>query len=148
MAAAEREAMLSEGRMRMKRELLKKREELIESAFTAARRRLSEHVRSEGYEGDLLRIVKGAIAGIGAKEVVVKANRRDLGVIERRKKSIERETGASVSIGDSIKVTGGVRVLVPELRVEVDETFEGRLEREMESVRVKVAEILFKGLDD
>ncbi|MEM2874991.1 MAG: V-type ATP synthase subunit E family protein [Candidatus Hadarchaeales archaeon] len=144
MGAAEMERILSEGRLRIKKEILRRREELIESVFARARKELEEHVRSRKYEEDLVRIVKKAVKGIGARKVVVRTNRRDLGIIEREKRTIERETGASLALGDPIIVTGGVRVVAPDLRVELDETFEGRLAREMESLRVKVAETLFK----
>jgi vacuolar-type H+-ATPase subunit E/Vma4 len=144
---AEMDSMISEGRMRIRRKLLERREELIGSVFDRARKELAEHARSRRYESDLLRITKNAIKGIGAKEVVIRANRRDLAVLERERRAIERETDASISLGEPIDVTGGVRITVPGMNVEVDETFEGRLEREMESLRVKVAELLFKDLN-
>lgn len=145
---AELEAMISEGRLRARRNLLRRKEELIEAAFSRARGKLIEHVKTRKYEDGLIRNLKRAISNLGAKEVVVRANRRDLEIIERERKNVERETGASISVGEQMNVTGGFRVIAPALRVEVDETFEGKLEREIGNLRIKVAETLFKDLDD
>jgi V/A-type H+-transporting ATPase subunit E len=142
--------VLAEGRMRAKRELLQKREELVNEVFREAEKKLQAHTLSKKYEKDLIRIAVSACKKLGSKEVVVRANRRDLKFLEKSKDTIARELGGGektvdISFGEPIQAIGGVRVGTPDGKIEIDETFEGKMRREFETLRVKVAKILFEG---
>jgi len=144
------EEILAEGRTRARRELLQKREELIDEVLNDARKKLIDYAGSEKYEKDLARIVVSACKKLGSNRVVIQANSRDLKLIEKIKGQISRElgeseSGASISFGEPIQTFGGVRVTTQDGKVEIDETFDGKLRRETELLRVKVARVLFEG---
>ena len=145
------EEVLAEGRMKAKREILLKREELINEVWKEAENELRAHVSSKKYEKDLINIAVGACKKLGSDSVVIRANRRDLKLLVGSKDEIERELGknkkgVTISFGEPIQVIGGVRAGTPDGKVEIDETFEGRMRREFEVLRVKIAKVLFEGL--
>ncbi len=140
------EQLIAEGRMKAKRTMLQKREGLINEAFKAAEEKLRTYAASEEYEKDLASITAGACKGLGQDNVVIRANRRDLKTLEKVKDQIIRKLGnSSVSFGEPIQTIGGVRVATPDGKIEIDETFEGRMRRAFEALRVKVAKVLFEG---
>jgi V/A-type H+-transporting ATPase subunit E len=144
------EEITAEGRTRARRELLKKREELIDGIIRDAQKKLENYAASEKYEKELVKTVVSACKKLGSNQVIVQANRRDLKILEKSKGQIVKELGgsekdANVSFGETIQTTGGARVAAQDGRVEIDETFEGKLRREMESLRVKIAKVLFEG---
>lgn len=144
------EEILAEGRMKARREMLQKREELIDEVLKDAEKELQDYASSDEYEKDLVRIVTSACKKLGSNQVVIQASRRDLKLIEKSKGQILKELGgtekgASVLIGEPIQTIGGVRVVARDGKVEIDETFDGKLRREAGSLRVKVAKVLFEG---
>lgn len=140
------EQLVAEGRMKAKRAALQRREELINEVFKAAEDKLRAYASSKEYQRNLVKIAAGACKRLGQDNVVIMANRRDLKILERDKDQILRELGnSSVSFGEPIQAIGGVRVSAPDGKVEIDETFEGRMRREFEALRVKVAKALFEG---
>ena len=144
------EELLSEGRMKARRMLLQKREEFIDEVLKEAEKELEDYTSTEKYEKDLIRITMNACKKLGSAQVVIRTNRRDLKLIEKFRGQILKELGgnekaASVSIGEPIQAIGGVRVLASDGKVEIDETLDGKLQREIESLRVKVAKVLFEG---
>lgn len=144
------DGVLAEGRMRAKREVLQKREELINEVFRGVEEKLQAHASSKIYEEDIIRIATMACKKLGQDDVVIRANRRDLKLLEGSKDQIARELGegektASVSLGEPIQTIGGVKVGTADGRVEIDETFEGRMRREFKGIRVNVAKVLFEG---
>ncbi len=145
------EGALAEGRMKAKREALQKREELINEAFQEAEKKLQAHTSSKKYEKDLIHITVGACKKLGSEKVIIRANRRDLKLLEKSKNTITRELSGGekavdISFGEPIQAIGGVRVGTSDGKIEIDETFEGRTRREFETLRVKVAKVLFEGL--
>ena len=143
------EEILAKGRMKAKREILQKREELINEVFKKAEEGLRKYVSSEKYEGDLLRIAISTCRKLGSTKVMIQANRRDLKLLEKNRDQIAREVGgdkpASISFGEPLQVIGGVKVSAPDEKIEIDETFDGRMLRAFETLRVKVAKVLFEG---
>lgn len=140
------EQLVAEGRMKAKRAMLQKREGLISEVFKAAEEKLRTYASSEEYEKDLVSITAGACERLGQDNVVIRANRRDLKTLEKVKDQIMRELGnSSVSFGEPIQTIGGVRIATSDGKVEIDETLEGRMRREFEALRVKVAKVLFEG---
>jgi V/A-type H+-transporting ATPase subunit E len=144
------EAMLAEGRMRTRRELLQKREELINEVLKEVEKELRAYTSSEKYEKDLTRMAVSACKKLGSNQVVIRANRRDLKLLEKSNEQILRglggtENGASISFGEPLQTIGGVRVGALDGNVEIDETFDGKIRREFEVLRVKVAKVLFEG---
>ena len=143
------EEVMAEGRMKAKKETLQRKEGLIGDIFKEAEERLRAHVTSKEYERDLVRIAVGACRKLGSNDVVIRANRRDLKLLQRSEEQMTRELSGgektlNISFGEPIQTIGGVRVGTSDGKVEIDETFEGRMRREFEVLRVKVAKILFE----
>jgi len=143
------EAMLAEGRMRAKKEALRRREELVNEVFRSAREGLVEYTSSEKYERDLIRIAIGTCKKLGSDNLVIYANKRDLKLLKKNEGELARGVAAggpiNISFGEPIQTIGGVRVGTPDRKMEVDDTLEARMEREFEALRVRVAKILFEG---
>lgn len=145
------EEVLAEGRMRAKRDILQRREELITEVLKEAEDKLRAYALSKKYEANLIRIAVGACKKLGLDKVVIRANPRDMKLLTESKNKIEQELGGdkksvAVSFGEPIQAIGGVRVGTPDGKVEIDETLEGMMRREFENLRVKIAKILFEGL--
>ena len=142
--------ILAGGRMSAKREMLKRREEFINEVFKEAEKKLHLHASSKKYEDDIVRIAIDACKKLGSESPVIYANRRDLKLLEKYKDEIARGLKGqgkfvNISFGEPIQTVGGVRARTPDHKVEIDETFEGRMRREFEALRVKVAKVLFEG---
>lgn len=142
--------ILAGGRMRARREMLKRREELINEVFKEAEKKLHVYASSKKYEDDIVRIAIDACKKLDSESPVIYANRRDLKLLEKYKDEIARGLkgqgkSVNISFGEPIQTVGGVRVRTPEHKVEINKTFEGRMRREFEALRVKVAKILFEG---
>ena len=144
------EELMAKGRVEAKKEVLQKKEELIAGVFKSAEEKLRAHVRSKQYEKDLLRIAVDACGKLGSGGAIIRANQRDLELLKRFAGEMERELSGGgktvrISFGEPIQTIGGVVVSSPDGKVEIDETFEGRIRREFEVLRVKVAKVLFEG---
>jgi V/A-type H+-transporting ATPase subunit E len=140
------EERMARGRVEARKELLAKKEELIEEVFRRAEERLRKHVSSREYEKDLLRMTVEACRRLGSEEVVVEASARDLKRLKEMEGELKKRLeGIRVSLGEPVETLGGVRVRSADGKVELDETLESRMRREREALRVEVARILFEG---
>ena len=142
--------ILAQVKVEAKKEILKKKELLIKEAFKEAEERLRKHSLAAEYKEDLIRITVNACKKLDATDVVITANQRDLKTLKSSKETIERELERGnrkikISFGEPIQTAGGVRVKTADGRIEVDETFEGIIQKQFELLRVKVAKILFEG---
>lgn len=142
--------ILAQGRLRAKKELLQRREEIINKVFKEADRKLREYTSSKKYEVDLLGITIETSKKLGSETIIIYANQRDLRLLEKSRNQIARELGGqgkpiNISFGDPIQTSGGIKVGAPNRRIEIDETFDGRMKRHFETLRVKVAKVLFEG---
>ncbi len=144
------EELLAEGRLRARREILRKREMLIDAVIKEAGKKLADYASSAKYKKDLVRMVGSACKKLGSNKIVIRANPRDLKNLEKSKDQILRELGedekaASITFGESIQTVGGIRLGTHDGKVEIDETFEGKMRMEIEALRVKVARVLSEG---
>ena len=139
------EEMLARDRMKAKREILERREEIIDEVFKEAEKELQAYAESEKYKRDLVRIAIGACKGLGSEEVVIYANKRDLEFFKKSWEELTRKAGVKISLGEPIRTIGGIRVGTPDKKMEVDATFEGKMRREFGALRTKMAKVLFEG---
>jgi vacuolar-type H+-ATPase subunit E/Vma4 len=145
-----RDEILAEGRLRAKKELLQRREEIINEVFKEADRKIREYTSSKKYEADLLMIAIETSKELGSENIIIYANQLDLRLLEKSRDQIAHELGESkklinISFGEPIQTSGGIKVGAPDRRIEIDETFDGRIKRHFEALRVKVAKVLFEG---
>ena len=144
------EEVLAAGRLRARKELLQRKENLINEVFKEAEKKLKAYASTKKYESDLVRIAVEACKKLGSASVIIRANKKDLQLLKKHRAKIEK---ASKNHGQPVKLTfgkpiqsmGGVKVSTPDGKMEIDDTFEGKLKREFDALRVKIAKILFEG---
>jgi V/A-type H+-transporting ATPase subunit E len=144
------EEVLMDGKTKARKEALQKREETINEVFKEVEKKLRKYTSSKKYQGDLIRLAIDSCRKLGSNRVVIYVNERDLRVLKRAQKKITRAlatkgAAARVSFGKPIQAIGGVRVATADGKVEIDDTFEGRMHRDFDTLRVKVARLLFEG---
>ncbi len=140
------EEVMAKGRIEVKKVALQRREEVMNEVFREAEEKLRKYAASNKYRGDLVRLAIGSCKKLGTGQVLISANERDLRVLRRARARIARALlveVAGVSFGEPIQAIGGVRVTSADGRIEIDDTFDCRLRRELDVMRVKVARLLF-----
>ena len=140
-----RDQILAEGRMRARREFLQKREQLIEQGLQEIRRALQKYVSSAEYSKYLLKLAERTCKELGSDKVVLRANKRDTKILEKKLDEISKKTGKEVSLGKPISAIGGIRAETPDGLIVADETLDSLLRREQERLRVEIAKALFEG---
>jgi len=137
--------VLAEGRMKAKRETIQRKEEILNEVLKKAEQRLRAYASSKKY--DVVNLAIDACKKLDSEDVVIHANKRDSQKLQKSKgkiaQSIARGGTAKISFGKPINAVGGVRVSTRDGKVEIDDTFEGRLKRRFDPLRVKVARTLF-----
>lgn len=144
------EEVLMDGKTKSRKEALQKREETINEIFKEVEKKLQKHASSKKYQGDLIRLAIDSCKKLGSNKIVICANERDSRVLKRAQKKITRALSTkgattNVSFGKPIQAIGGVKVATADRKVEIDDTFEGRMRRDFDILRVKVARLLFEG---
>jgi len=148
-AEAQARRILSEARLEARLKLLNAKEDIISDVFNEALERLKEFAQSPNYKQTLENLIKDAalIIGGGNLEVLLPENTNIKPDLSKIAKEIEKQTGTTTSLvisKDKVKSIGGVMVRSKDLSFTVDNTFEARLERMREQLRVSIANILFK----
>jgi len=144
------EEVLVEGKIKAKKEALQKREETINEVFKEVEKKLRKYSTSKTYQGDLISLAIDSCRKFGSNHVVIYANERDSRVLKRAQKKIVKALSvkgdvASASFGKPIQTMGGVRIATTDGKIEFDNTFEGKMRRDFDTLRVKVARLLFEG---
>jgi V/A-type H+-transporting ATPase subunit E len=153
LADRERQRVLADAKIRVKREIFEVKEDLIKKAFADADGRLKKLADTPEYSDILNKLIveSGAVAGGGSLEVLVREKDRSLlsdetlaSLSEEISKMVDKATTLSLS-KDTIATMGGTVVRSESGAIEVDNTFESRISRLKSELRFKVAEILFGG---
>lgn len=150
-AEAESQArrILSEAKLEARLKILNAKEQLISEVFEEAIKRLKEFSQSTQYKTALENLIKDAamIIGGGELEILFPENTNVDLDLTRISSEVEKQTRKSTSFTiskDRIKSIGGVIVRSKDQLLTVDNTFEARLERLREQLRVNIANLLFK----
>jgi len=137
--------MISLFDLESKNRMLRAKEEIINEVFNEALKRLQRYTLTDDYVNCLFRLILEASGQIRSDTLIIRLNERDSKILTEKKlnefsKRIGIKVIKSKETADSI---GGVIVMTPDRRIVVDNTFENRLRLLRDSLRVKVAEILF-----
>jgi len=148
-AEARARRIMSEARLEARLKLLNAKEEVISNAFDTALERLKELCQTPEYKEVLENLIKDAAITIGGGnlEVLLSENTNIEPDLSKIAKEVEKQTGTATSIvisKDKVKSIGGAIVRSLDQSFTVDNTFEARLERVREQLRVSVANVLFK----
>ena len=131
---------------------LEAREEVIDKSFKKAEEKLTKISSSESaeYIESLKNIISEAALEIGGGELIVLLKSEDVAKIADSISSIENDvkekTGneTKLEIGENINTIGGAIIKTKNGDIEVNNTIEARMLRFKKSLRLEVAQILFK----
>jgi len=130
----------------VKNRLLKTKEELVEEAFERVQKRLRKYVSTEDYERCLLRLITEAARQINSERLIVELNEKDRRKLnEKDLLKISEKVGAKLAKSEKIvDCIGGAIVKSSDGKITVDNTFENRLKTLKNSLRARIAKILFE----
>jgi len=140
-AELEKQRIIANARLQAKKLILETKESIIEKTFSLAEKKLRDIVSSDEYESILRKLIEEAISSIPDKQLQILCDERDR---ELLRKIIKEFPGVELS-EENISTIGGIIVKSKDGRIQVDNTFETRIERMRNDLRVKVARILFGG---
>jgi len=141
--------LIAESRIKARTVLLESKERLIEEAFKQARDELRRLSEDKGFPKILATMALETCVALGGGELEISVGRdwkdmlsRELGRIERE---VEKSSGRKSKLRLREESIGaGVMVRSLERGVQIDSTFDRRLELLRNELRLKVAEVLFK----
>ncbi|VUT28317.1 MAG: V-type ATP synthase subunit E [Candidatus Syntrophoarchaeum sp. GoM_oil] len=142
-AILEKQRILADAKLKAKRFRWEAQEDLIGQVLDAATDKVRK-VRSDSKYGDILKgLIQEAASSIGEDELEVVFTEGDSVDLEK----ISGEIGVKLSCSDdTISGMGGVVVRTTDGRIEVDNTFERRIERFTEALRSEITITLFGGV--
>ena len=139
--------ILSEGRRKAKREVLKAKEELILKTVGELRKRIAS-VEGEVLERLLISLLEDVKTRMGEDMIVYPVREMDRGPLSK-KMAVEgplegrKVLPAQLDLGRGRELLGGFFVISGDGKRAVDMTFDGILERDMEGIRSAVSDELF-----
>ncbi|MHC1565760.1 MAG: V-type ATP synthase subunit E [Candidatus Syntropharchaeales archaeon] len=142
-AILEKQRILADAKLKARRLRWDAQEDLVSQVLDAARNKVSK-VRDDPKYGDILKVlIQEAASSIGEDELEVLLADGDSVDLEQ----ISGELGIKLSLSDKkIGGMGGVIVRTRDGRIEVDNTFERRMERFTELLRTEITATLFGGV--
>jgi len=129
-----------------KNNLLEAKEEIIEEVYDEAIKRLRQYTLTEKYTNCIFRLIREASRQINSDALIIRLNERDHQILtKKRLDELSRKLGVKIIKSDEkINCTGGVVVTSLDGKIIVDNTFENRLRILKDSLRTKIAKILFE----
>jgi len=143
-AEQEKQRIVANAKLKARKIVLDAREEVISEAFSEAVERLKNLPRDK-YREVLLNLIKEGVEAIqGDAEVLLRKEDSRL-ITSTMLKELSSELGFQIKKSkERISAIGGVVVRSSDGRIEVDNTFETRLERQKDELRKEVAKVLFQ----
>jgi len=129
-----------------KNRLLQVKEELVEKAFERALKRLQEYTLTEDYRECLIKLIAEASRHVNSEKIIVELNEKDhQRLTEKDLLEISERIGVKLVRSEkTIDSIGGVIIKSFDGKVTVDNTFENRLKTLRNTLRSRIAKILFK----
>ena len=126
---------------------LKRREELLNSVFEAARQQIAEVPLRDDYDQIACALLRQALINLGADTVVVRADERtQTALTDQLLAEVSEELGVQVKHGTPLEHGVGLIVQTTDGHRQYDNTLEARLERLQNTLRAPVLRLL-KGED-
>ena len=131
--------------------VLAEKERLITKVLNDVKNKLRALKKSQEYSEVLEKlIIKGGIVlGGGVLEVLINKNDSKLCNYNKLNKEISKKTGVKTKLNLSKNYINdiGVKIRTSDNKIYVDNTFEAIIRRREKELKLKIAKILFKGLD-
>jgi vacuolar-type H+-ATPase subunit E/Vma4 len=127
--------------LKAKNQLIKAQEETVEEAFRIAEQRLADLHKSEDYPKVLEVLLDECLEFFPEGDVLVQVRPEDRGIIEK----LLSEKNRPYSLSETpLDASGGVVVSSPEGEIAVSNTFESRLHRAKDHLRLEISKSLFE----
>ncbi|HIQ39294.1 MAG TPA: V-type ATP synthase subunit E [Methanothermococcus okinawensis] len=142
--------IIAEAKLKVRKKMLIKREELIEKAVKKLKEDLMKLPEKEEYNTLLLKLIIEGIVAIGGEEVVIDLNKRDYETIDSKvmwtiESEMEKLLNKPVIVrkGDIVDIVGGCIVKTKDGSKICNNSLEAIFERNLENIKGKIAELLF-----
>ncbi|MDY2937317.1 MAG: V-type ATP synthase subunit E [Fusicatenibacter sp.] len=119
---------LSADQLQIKRQLSRKNMELKDQLFAEVREKLNEYKKDPSYEDYLARKIREAVDFAGTDHLKLYLDSSD----EAHKASLESKLSVTLTIS-SIPFLGGIRAVIPEKNILIDNSFETLIAEEREN---------------
>jgi V/A-type H+-transporting ATPase subunit E len=135
-------------RLRARLEVLQARERLLQAVLDDVSQRLEESVTRNEYDKILMRLIDDAAKTLNAAGLdVLLPRKQKTGLTDKRvskhlSNSLEQKVEAKIS-DESVRATGGVIVRTADRERMVDNTYEGRIRRFEDDIRIEILRVLF-----
>jgi vacuolar-type H+-ATPase subunit E/Vma4 len=136
---SEATAIIYSASLKAKNELIKAQEETVDEAFRMAEARLSELHKDQGYPRILGVLLDEALEFFDG-EVILQVRQADRELVQ--KMMAERQVPYSIS-ETPLEASGGLVVSSPGGQVVVSNTFESRLDKAKDKLRLEISRTLF-----
>jgi len=155
-ASLEGQKIIAETKLGFRRKKMDAQEEAIAASFEDAAKFLGELAEKQKqdsfvYKDIMFNLIGAACEILAGTKVELTLNKRDRQRFDKKMMGeldsfVKKKTGRDISLSlakETIPCTGGVIVRDMENQIEVDNTFEAKLNRLKEGIRVDVAKLLF-----
>ena len=137
---SESTAIIYSAQLKAKNELIKAQEETVDEAFRLAEQKLKELSREERYSKILVVLLNESLEFFEGSEVLIQVRPDDRGLVEK----MMAEKQQPYRISDTpLEASGGLVVSSPGGEVVVSNTFESRLDRARDKLRLAISNTLF-----
>ncbi len=141
---------ISRRKLALKMDYLETREQIINEIQLETKSKLQKYTQTEDYSKFMQMLVKTSGISIGGGQLKLHLRAEDKShftkdSLSQIAKDIHKETNqeTNISISSEALITmGGIKLIRHDNRLFVDNTFESRLEREKDSIRVALQEVL------
>ena len=142
--------IIAEARLNAKKKMLEERENLIKMAIEKLEKDLAKLPEKDEYKDVLLKLIVEGVFSVGGGELTLQLNERDyklinddtLWAIEKEAEEKLRKT-TILKRGAPVDIIGGCIIKTVDESKVYDNSLESVFERNLESIRAKVAELLF-----
>lgn len=139
-----RQRIVANAKLKARKSGLDAKEELISAVFKEAEKELSRVASTREYKNILSGLIKEGVTSVGEDAEVI-GREEDEGLLQAGiLRDLGKELGINITLSpEKIDSIGGVIVRSKSGRVEVNNTFETRMQRMQDALRSRIAKILF-----
>lgn len=141
---------VSRKKLSAKMDYLEVRDRVFEELIVEAKSKLQAYTKSGEYSAFLKGILKESAVSMNGGELIIQLRSEDKSllsqdILDSVAKEVKGSTGVDTIISiskDDLKALGGMKLIRSDNRLFVDNTFEARLARKEEDIRISLVEIL------
>ncbi len=135
----DRNKLINEARLGVKREIIQAKEEFIQQTFLEAEKRVQKFKSSPDYQKSLGRMVEEVLEEIPDSKILVSVEKKD----EKVARQILDQRDIKHEFVKSLNSSGGIKITSEDGRISLTNTFEIRLEKAKKLLKSDIMNILF-----